>query len=258
MTIYSFAFYGFDGVDSHAVVTVLDKLSREIGASIDTVTYPVEAETNGEGEALDFTEEIWSNFVRAPRDNFRFSSESGSSGMDGGFNDGVSYGIPVLDISFSMLGDESMPEFFTVFEAIGTSLKPFYGFLYRTESVNKSISYALMNGATVFPEVENPFLFADDFSVWRGGPDSYKNNCLRMVYEENLLSSSHLDARIDDMSLREWIESRKENGVIRDLSNGRFWWGVHPSEIERLNSELGTSGLLISWAPKKNRVRNIP
>lgn len=250
--ITGFAYYGITLPDARASVTAASAIFDQLRLTgVDASRY-IRTKPDRQDETLHLVETAWDDLTENPSSgNFRFraTAQMGPAEMLGGFDDGTQAGFSLIDLSFVDQREMSEDKIISLFREIARRLHPAYGFCYFCETIEQSISYANVNGATMFAANENPFAFTDDLSEWSGGDDTYKRTRLRMVYPYNLLNNDHLAIRIDGLRLSDWIRDGEERGKIIELDVAAHVWAVPASQLARINRVLGEAGLLISWRP---------
>lgn len=74
----------------------------------------------------------------------------------------------------------------------------------------------------------------------------YLISMLRDVYLAQALSSSHLDARVFENSLGDWIKARSARGTVTKVAPDLFLWTIPPEHLLDVRRALAPSGILIS------------
>lgn len=64
-------------------------------------------------------------------------------------------------------------------------------------------------------------------------------NYLRDVFELNFLTRVHLDLRVGDGTLSQWIEQSSERGKISEMTENLFCWEVPASGLAKAHAVLG-------------------
>jgi hypothetical protein len=132
------------------------------------------------------------------------------------------------------------------------------------------LDYALVlqQSSRMLPEVEamhDPFsrrLIVRSHSVTGGGyptkhifeSGGHTINYLREIYPYQLLSAVHLSHRMQDKSLKEWIESSPNHGVLAPFSEKHWVWEIPTRDIQAIREALNASNLLTLYLPDMNRI----
>lgn len=77
-------------------------------------------------------------------------------------------------------------------------------------------------------------------------PKRYLIGMLRLIYRYNFITEKHLNMKINGTTLQEWIVNNPDNGNLVNLTGNLWVWEVNENNLERINIECITSGLLIS------------
>lgn len=77
---------------------------------------------------------------------------------------------------------------------------------------------------------------------------------LREVYPYQILSLVHLSYRMGEMTLREWIESSEDNGVLRDFTHKRWLWEIPENKLNAVRRALAKNNLLTLYLPDMSRI----
>ena len=141
-----------------------------------------------------------------------------------------------------------------IIDTVWREFRPAYGIVYPARTTFDAYSYAYVNGSIVYPEWDNPFLFADDAPLY-GGPSDHTGPRLRLVYPHSLLNADHLVIDVAGMPLRRWITADPDRGQIVETPSGASVWQVADDRIEGVTRTLGEAGVLLSWSPRGPRRR---
>lgn len=134
-----------------------------------------------------------------------------------------------------------------------------YGIQYENDKVTKTFYYATGDNMVNIYEYENSSLFKKECAGRFKGQERYKNTMLRMVYPINIINNHHLDIKIENINLKEWILSDKKHGSLEQLKNNLWMWKVKYNEIDKVNKYLGLLGILISWKDLSiKKIRKLP
>ncbi|WP_175854244.1 hypothetical protein [Burkholderia cepacia] len=142
--------------------------------------------------------------------------------------------------------------------AINMSFK--YAIAYDAE--NSSIAYKYSTGVNlvrIFP-FENTSLFTRDLPGRSPGSASYEGKKLRMIYPVNVLNEEHLEIRVNDLSLKEWIKSDSSRGSLENIPNSMWLWSVKTTDLPEVNNACGEAGILLAWqkASANKPTRKLP
>lgn len=138
-----------------------------------------------------------------------------------------------------------------VFEKLACDLyqffKPQYGIFYQREFKKGPAWYAggVIQGLDRTKDFEerekigkwgNAYCFAD------GG---YKTGDLRDIYTLNFLSQLHLDQKVGDLTLEQWINSKEAHGELKKLAENFWSWYVKPAYIPYIREVLRPTGFVL-------------
>ncbi|MFR0675982.1 hypothetical protein ACLUUI_20155 [Enterobacterales bacterium AW_CKDN230030176-1A_HGKHYDSX7] len=193
--------------------------------------------------------------------SFRLYHESSDGVLwDAGFgysteDFGGFYHIDAQGLS-SCLNQEKFLEFASEFLKWGSMD---YAIFYPADNVADAFDYAAGENFVSVYSCENPKLFRKETRLFEG-LERYKKETLRMVYSANVINGAHLEQRVGGCSLQAWILSDASHGSLGQETSGLWFWIVNDQDLEKVNSELGAQGLLISWraSSSSNRLRKIP
>jgi len=135
-----------------------------------------------------------------------------------------------------------------------------YGILYTTDRITAALHYAAGdNGTFIFP-FEDGFAFRHESRRLYDGHNRYIENMLRMVYPYNLLNGQHLQIKMGDQSLRDWINGSDERGVLRPIGKDGWMWEVMEGHLAIVNQACGSADILVAWRPErpKKPVKKLP
>lgn len=184
-------------------------------------------------------------------DGFLWGASFGYSTKDfGGFYHVEAQGL------VSYFSQEDFSEFVSRFCMSGSMD---YAIFYSTDDVADAFSYAAGGNFVSVYNYEDPCLFCKETTVYEG-LERYRREKLRMVYSANVINDAHLELRVGDYSLREWISGDASHGALRQLSSTLWFWTVNDQNLDEINRELGAQDVLISWKPPKplKKSRKIP
>jgi len=129
-------------------------------------------------------------------------------------------------------------------------------------------AFVLQQSSRMLPEVEakhdsfSPRLIMKSHSVMGGGyptkhirdSGGHTINYLREIYPIQILSAVHLSHRMQDKTLKEWIESSSSNGVLTPFFEKHWVWEVSTDDIQAIREALNESGLLTLYLPDMSRI----
>lgn len=122
-----------------------------------------------------------------------------------------------------------------------------YAIFYSADDVSEGLYYAEDENLVSIYNYESPGLFSKETGGRFKGAERYKNKTLRMVYPINIINKEHLSLQIKGRSLRDWILSNIRHGTLKEISNKTWAWEIESKNLEQVNNELGSEGMLISW-----------
>ncbi|NHV29593.1 hypothetical protein [Burkholderia sp. D-99] len=169
-------------------------------------------------------------------------------------------GLSFVDVQIGKSIDEVSGEVEEFIKNIATHVSFKYAIAYGAE--NSSIAYKYSTGVNlvrIFP-FENTSLFTRELPNRFPGSASYEGAKLRMVYPLNVLNGEHLEIRINDLSLKEWIGSNSSRGSLGSISNGMWLWSVDATALPEVNNACGEAGILLAWqkASTNKPARKLP
>lgn len=126
-----------------------------------------------------------------------------------------------------------------------------YGFACKLPSSGLR-SYDYIDAQTFFAPMfnyENP-------SLWKLEVPSYKNNgiapkrylkgMMRLVYPYNFITTKHLNNKIQNSTLKNWIINNSNNGDLIEITDDLWIWCVDEVNLERVNLDCLIADILIS------------
>ena len=155
---------------------------------------------------------------------------------------------------FVCLDDELEPFKREVFEGFAYDLyqffKPQYGIFYQREFKKGPTWYV---GGTLYGPSGNKSLVEkkeeDKITKWYHSyyfaDGNYKTGHLRDIYTLNFLSQPHLDQKVGDLTLEQWIHSAKAHGELKKLAENFWSWYVKPAYIPFVREALRPTGFVI-------------
>ncbi|WP_175882465.1 hypothetical protein [Burkholderia sp. BCC0044] len=191
------------------------------------------------------------------------------------FNDEKSVGVPAMsfgcnvpefgglsfvDVQIERSVREINKEIERFLEDVVARLSCKYAIAYDAEKSSVAYKYSTgVNLVKIFP-FENTSLFTRELPGRVPGSVSYEREKLRMIYPFNVLNDNHLEIRVDDLSLREWIISDSSRGFLRNIPNNMWLWTVEDADLTEVNNACGEAGILLAWqkAPANKPARKLP
>lgn len=87
----------------------------------------------------------------------------------------------------------------------------------------------------------------EQINIWglKYGSSKYHLGQLRDIYPYNFLSQAHLDNKIGNQSLHNWIKSEQNRGELTPLTQTLWCWSLTPEQIATVHESLKSTGLLI-------------
>ncbi|WP_240202635.1 hypothetical protein [Burkholderia sp. LMG 13014] len=184
----------------------------------------------------------------------------GASAISFSYNAPAYGGLSFIDVQIGMSIheiDEKVAEFL---KNVAMLMSFKYAIAYGAENASIATKYATgVNLNRIFP-FESTSLFTRDLPGRSPGTASYERGKLRMVYPLNVLNEEHVEIRVDDLSLKEWIRSDASRGSLESISNSMWLWSVKETELFGVNNACGESGILLAWqkAPVNKPLRKLP
>lgn len=248
--VTGFAFYSVDALDPRIIA---DTVTTWIGDRPATAVTTITTDPDADGETLQQVERTWMDYAADPHtSHVSFVADTTSHGILGGFDDGAFTELPMIHLALSEPAPLSQDRVLELFDTVWRRFRPAYGIAYSAPTTFKAHSYAHVNGATLYPLWENPFLFDNDLP-WVGGPSDHRGRRLRLVYPYSLLNVDHLAIDVGGMPLAEWIAAAPTRGRIIQTASGATIWQVDEDQVEDVMKPLGEAGLLLSWSPRASR-----
>lgn len=129
-------------------------------------------------------------------------------------------------------------------------------------------AFALQQSSRMLPEIEamqdsfSPRLIVKSRSVTGGGfptkhileSGGHTIDYLREVYPIQIISSEHLSHRIQGETLKDWITSSPNHGLLTPHSENHWIWEVSAQDIQSVRNELNEYGLLTLYLPDMKRI----
>lgn len=135
-----------------------------------------------------------------------------------------------------------------------------YAIFYYTDDVSEAMDYAAGQNLIKIYGFENPSLFNRETGGRFKGLERYRNEKLRMIYPVNIINDAHLELKVGERCLREWIISDVSHGSLEQMTEHLWSWAVSEEYLDLVNNELGAEGILVSWKPARSNKssRKIP
>ncbi|MCW5138256.1 hypothetical protein [Burkholderia cenocepacia] len=169
-------------------------------------------------------------------------------------------GLSFVDVQIERSVREINKEIEKFLEDVVARLDCKYAIVYDAEKSSIAYKYSTgVNLVRIFP-FENTSLFTRELPGRVPGSASYEREKLRMIYPLNVLNENHLEIRIGDISLREWIMSDSSRGSLKSISNNMWLWTVEDADLTAVNNACGEAGILLAWqkAPANKPTRKLP
>ncbi|WP_175857542.1 hypothetical protein [Burkholderia anthina] len=169
-------------------------------------------------------------------------------------------GLSFVDIQIERSMCEINERIEAFLESVAAHLSCKYVIAYDAEK--SSIAYKYSTGVNLVKifSFENTSLFTRELPGRVPGSASYEGAKLRMIYPLNVLNEEHLEIRVGDLSLREWITSDSSRGSVRSIPNKMWLWSVKETDLAEVNNACGEAGILIAWqkVPANRSMRKLP
>jgi hypothetical protein len=130
-------------------------------------------------------------------------------------------------------------------------LKPSYGIGYTRELQHGPSMYAIgINQGSEVPLKGEAYEQALRISRWCDlamKKQVYRNGLLRDVYHWNFLTDAQLFAKINGVSLREWIRENPDRGHLSQLNDETWLWNVTEPNLLSIQTALWDAELMFDW-----------
>ena len=80
-------------------------------------------------------------------------------------------------------------------------------------------------------------------------PHYYRTGLLRDVYPFNIFVQTHLNEKVGDQTLEQWIRSNSRHGTLDKLTDNHWLWSIVPEDIAAAQEILQEAGLLLCYKP---------
>ncbi|WP_175962279.1 hypothetical protein [Burkholderia pyrrocinia] len=186
--------------------------------------------------------------------------KDGAPDVSFGYNVPEYGGLSFIDVQVGKSIYEINKEIEGFLENIAMHIRFKYAIAYDAENSSAAYKYSTgVNLIRIFP-FENTSLFTRELPGRLPGSASYEGAKLRMIYPLNVLNETHLEIRVNDLSLKEWIGSDSSRGSLTSISNNMWLWSVEKADLLEVNSACGEAGILVAWqkAPANRPARKLP
>lgn len=149
------------------------------------------------------------------------------------------------------LDDEIEPFNRDVFEGFAKDLfsffKPQYGIFYQREFEKGPTWYA--GGTIQGLDRTKDFEEREKIGKWGNAycykDSKYRTGDLRDIYPLNFLSQPHLDQKVGDLTLEQWIQSAQAHGELKKLADNFWSWCVEHENIPLVRETLRPMGFVL-------------
>ncbi|MBN3842232.1 hypothetical protein [Burkholderia sp. Ac-20349] len=258
--------YGTDPTQAASALAVARNLFSQFGSKATKVSLLEFVVQNGgrlvgEREVLlaDLEEKISGGEATAFQ-VYNDGESDGAPAISFGYNVPAYGGLSFIDVQIGMSIYEIDEKVEAFAKIVATHMSFKYAIAYGTESASIAYKYSTgVNLIRIFP-FENTSLFTRDLPGRSPGTASYERGTLRMVYPLNVLNGEHMEIRVGDLSLKEWIRSDSSRGSLESISNNMWLWSVKETDLPGVNHACGESGILLAWqkAPVNRPLRKLP
>jgi hypothetical protein len=247
-TVSLFGYSLETGAEWRAAYEVLLECFERIGVRPNTITADDVPGLRGEAMPMD----LWKRWIA--RHEFptptRLSVESGYLGrLDvslpwlstrayGGISNYFEGGRFMF---FSDAGlDRWMPDVYSAIARNAWSVKPFeYGYAHTHAD---PMRFAAGSG-----ELNDELRWKwQTFTIGTRGGEARYSEQLRDVFPLNYLVASHLNFKLGEQTLGEWISDSQTRGLLTSLQPGLWCWSVPETVISQIRAALEPSGLLVA------------
>ncbi|WP_155644478.1 hypothetical protein [Burkholderia anthina] len=258
--------YGIDSTQAAVVLEVAESLFRQLGEEAFGATFMKFGARDG-AKIIEDHEISIGDLKKGVSDGEIVGFQMCSNGKDGGVPN-VSFGcsnrkfggISFLDVQIEESVYKIKIEVERFLENFVARSSCKYAIAYDAKDSLTAYKYSVgVNLVRIF-DFENTSLFTRELPGRVPGTESYERVKLRMIYPLNVLNEEHLEIRVGDLSLREWIASDLCRGSMRSISNNMWLWSVEEADLVEINSACGEAGILIAWqkASANRVVRKLP
>lgn len=75
----------------------------------------------------------------------------------------------------------------------------------------------------------------------------YREGIMRDVYLWNFLTIPHLESKVNNTSLQNWIQQDQQRGHLELINDGTWLWEVSETNILTVRSTLWDAGIIFNW-----------
>lgn len=152
------------------------------------------------------------------------------------------------------LDDEVGPFNREVFENLTRDLflffKPQYGIFYQREFKKGPSLYSVgiiegLDGCKKPEDAKEEDIISEWSRAYVCSQGKYKTGDLRDIYPLNFLSQPHLDQKVGDLTLEQWILSKEAHGELKKLAENFWSWYVKPPYIPFVREALRPTGFVL-------------
>lgn len=139
---------------------------------------------------------------------------------------------------------------FSLAQTIIQDLKPIYGIGYTRERREGPLLYVIGIGQGIGPSSGEAYEKRVEEGHWGGlGMERqvYREGVIRDVYPWNFLTNPHLEAKVNNISLQDWIQQDEIRGNLCPLHNGMWLWKVAKQNILTIRSTLWEAKIIFNW-----------
>jgi hypothetical protein len=157
------------------------------------------------------------------------------------------YALVCTKSSLANLSDKLM---LPIAQNIIHALKPVYGIGYNRERKFGPSLYAIgigYGGEPLSGEAYEQALHRARWGDLGMIRQVYREGIIRDVYPWNFLTESHLEAKINNIPLQDWIQQDEQRGHLKLLSDGVWLWEVPEANILTVRSTLWNAGIIFNW-----------
>lgn len=258
--------YGTDPAQTASALEVAESLFRQFGEEATRVNFLKFAARGGERVIDDHETSLSDLRVKISTGEataFQVSSDGekgGAPAISFGCNVPEFGGLSFVDVQIERSVGEINERIGVFLESVAARLSFKYAIAYDAEK--SSIAYKYSTGVNLVKifSFENTSLFTRELPGRVPGSASYEGAKLRMIYPLNVLNEEHLEIRVGDLSLREWITSDSSRGSVRSIPNKMWLWSVKETDLAEVNNACGEAGILIAWqkVPANRSMRKLP
>ncbi|CAM2183486.1 conserved hypothetical protein [Burkholderia cepacia] len=258
--------YGTDPTQVESALSLAESLFRQFGGEATKAVFLEFVVRNGERFADDHETsiaELRGRIAAGEVVEFQVYNDEENGGVpviSFGHNAPEFEGLSFVDVQIGRSIGEVSEEIVKFIKHAAINVRFKYAIAY--DAKNSSIAFKYSTGVNlvgIFP-FENTSLFTRELPNRSPGSASYEGAKLRMVYPLNVLNEEHLEIRVNDLSLKEWIGSDSSRGSLESISNGMWIWSVDATALPEVNNACGEAGILLAWqkASTNKPVRKLP